>query len=115
MSFSETCRRRGSNHTPEGNTMAGASALARDLRAEWWFKSALTPSRMPVSGSTVKAEHQSHIQATALTPSQLAEAKNAFTKLDGASLTEAVRFYLAHAKPASGTKKFEEAIDALLK
>ncbi len=62
-----------------------------------------------------QAGHQSHIQATALTPSQLAEAKDAFTKLDGASLTEAVRFYLAHAKPAGGTKKLGEAIDALLK
>jgi integrase len=58
---------------------------------------------------------KSHIQATALTPSQLAEAKDAFTKLNGASLAEAVRYYLAHAKPAGGTKKIEEAIDAVLK
>ncbi len=62
-----------------------------------------------------QAGQKSHIQATALTPSQLAEAKDAFTKLNGASLIEAVRFYLSHAKPAGGTKKFEEAIDALLK
>jgi hypothetical protein len=58
---------------------------------------------------------KSHIQATALTPSQLAEAKDAFTKLNGASLAQAVRYYLAHAKPAGGTKKIEEAIDAVLK
>lgn len=58
---------------------------------------------------------KSHIQATALNPSQLAEAKDAFTKLNGASLAEAVRYYLAHAKPAGGTKKLEEAIDAVLK
>ena len=62
-----------------------------------------------------QAGQKSHIQATALTLSQLAEAKDAFTKLNGASLTEAVRFYLAHAKPAGGTKKFDEAINALLK
>ena len=72
----------------------------------------LADARLWIDG---QASQKSHIQATALTPGQLAEAKDAFTKLNGASLTEAVRFYLAHAKPAGGTKKFAEAIDALLK
>lgn len=61
-----------------------------------------------------QSNQQSHIQATALTPEQLAEAKDAFTKLGGASLAEAVRFYLLHAKPAGGTKSLTEAIEIVL-
>ena len=61
-----------------------------------------------------QANQRSHIQATALSPEQLSEAKDAFTKLNGASLSEAVRFYLMHAKPAGGTKKLSEAIDVIL-
>jgi len=61
-----------------------------------------------------QSKQQSHIQATALNPEQLAEAKDAFTKLKGASLTEAIRFYLIHAKPAGGTKSLSDAIDAVI-
>ncbi len=61
-----------------------------------------------------QAKQQSHIQATALSPAQLAEARDAFTKLNGASLTEAVRFYLVHAKPTGGTKTLEDAIEAVI-
>ncbi|MGA7395117.1 MAG: hypothetical protein WBW78_20870 [Terrimicrobiaceae bacterium] len=61
-----------------------------------------------------QANQRSHIQATALSPEQLAEAKDAFTKLNGTSLSEAVRFYLLHAKPAGGTKPLSEAIEAVL-
>ena len=61
-----------------------------------------------------QANQRSHIQATALSPEQLAEAKDAFTKLNGTSLSEAVRFYLLHAKPAGGTKPLSEAIEVVL-
>ncbi len=61
-----------------------------------------------------QANQRSHIQAAALSPQQLSEAKDAFTKLNGASLSEAVRFYLMHAKPAGGTKKLLEAIEVVL-
>jgi outer membrane PBP1 activator LpoA protein len=49
-----------------------------------------------------------------LSPEQLAEAKDAFSKLNGTSLSEAVRFYLLHAKPVGGTKPLSEAIEAVL-
>jgi hypothetical protein len=84
---------------------AEASALARNSLAEQWSEGVSTRSRKPVPGLSVRASQRSHIHATALTPSQLADAKDAFTKLNGANLTEAVRFYLAHAKPARGTQK----------
>ncbi len=69
---------------------------------------------MRESGSLAQANQRSHIQATALSPEQLAEAKDAFTKLNGTSLSEAVRFYLLHAKPVGGTKPLSEAIEAVL-
>jgi hypothetical protein len=36
---------------------------------------------------------------TVVSPEQLAGAKDAVSKLNGTSLSEAVRFYLLHAKP----------------
>jgi integrase len=61
-----------------------------------------------------QVNQRSHIQATALSPEQLAEAKDAFTKLNGTSLSEAVRFYLLHAKPIGGIKPLSDVIEAVL-
>jgi hypothetical protein len=83
--------------------MAGASALARDSLAERWSESASKPSLMPVPGLTVRLDISRTFRRPQLTPSQLAEAKDAFTKLDGASLTEASNDWLpitTHRPPA---------------
>ncbi len=50
-----------------------------------------------------------------LSPSQIAEAAAAIRELgETGSLTEAVRFYLKHAKPQGGTKSIPEAIAELI-
>jgi integrase len=50
-----------------------------------------------------------------LTSAQLAEAADAFTRLNGDSLTKAVTFYLGHAKPAGGCRTFEEVVKEFLR
>lgn len=54
-------------------------------------------------------ERRAQIVATGLSAAQLAEAVNAFHRLEGkSSLTEAVSFYLSHALPEGGVKTVEE-------
>jgi integrase len=43
-----------------------------------------------------------------LSPRQLAEAADAFKRLNGSPLTEAVTFFLNHAKPGGGARTFKE-------
>lgn len=50
-----------------------------------------------------------------LSPRQLAEAANAFQRLKGMPLTEAVTYYLNHAKPAGGVRTFHEVGEEFLK
>lgn len=46
---------------------------------------------------------------------QLAEAADAFKRLNGAPLTEAVTYYLSHAKPAGGVRTFKEIAEEFLR
>ena len=68
------------------------------------FGSGLIRLQTRESGSQRSPISDLIFQATALSPEQLAEAKDAISKLNGTSLSEAVRFYLLHAKPVGGTK-----------
>jgi integrase len=50
-----------------------------------------------------------------LSPRQLAEAADAFKRLNGVPLTEAVSYYLSHAKPVGGIRTFREVGQEFLK
>lgn len=50
-----------------------------------------------------------------LSPRQLAEAADAFKRLNGAPLTGAVTFFLSHAKPAGGLRTFKEIAEEFLR
>jgi integrase len=50
-----------------------------------------------------------------LSPGQLAEAADAFKRLNGAPLTEAVTYFLSHAKPAGGVRTFKEIAEEFLR
>ena len=90
-----------------------ARSLGKKSRAAHQFGSGSIP--LPMRGVVAAQVNQrSHIQATALSPEQLAEAKDAFTKLNGTSLSEAVRFYLLHDKPIGGIKPLSDVIEAVL-
>lgn len=50
-----------------------------------------------------------------LSPRQLAEATDAFKRLNGATLTDAVTFFLSHAQPAGGLRTFNEIAGEFLR
>ncbi len=50
-----------------------------------------------------------------LSSRELAEAADAYKRLKGASLTEAVTFYLGHARPAGGLHTFKEVAEEFLR
>jgi integrase len=50
-----------------------------------------------------------------LSPGQLAEAADAFKRLNGTPLTEAVTFFLSHAQPGGGLRTFKEIAEDFLR
>jgi integrase len=79
----------------------------------WIFGDAQNEKANP--GPVIALKQKAGAAAFDLSPSQIAEAAAAIRELgETGSLTEAVRFYLKHAKPQGGTRSIPEAISELI-
>ncbi len=101
-----------------GKRFTGGPVVKKDFASladakEWVFGEG--QRKKPNPGPVVLLKQQAGLSAFKMSPALIAEAAAAIQSLGTTgTLTEAVRYFLKHAKPVGGTKTLQEAIDALI-
>jgi integrase len=89
-----------------GKKFTGGQSVLRDFHT-------LSEARDWIAEQS-KQRRETGVGTFTLTPKQLGEAADAFRRLKGESLSEAVSFFLKHARPLGGTRTFAEVCEEFL-
>ncbi|HWB58680.1 MAG TPA: hypothetical protein VG733_04275 [Chthoniobacteraceae bacterium] len=96
-----------------GKRFTGGTVVKKDFPVladarSWFFGDGQLKRATP--GSAIELKQKAGAAAFVLTPAQLAEAAAAYRTLDSlGTLSEAVAFFVKHARPRGGIKSFQEA------